>query len=95
MNKQKVTIEKLEAILNDESSYPDWNGDNAYQGLQIIAKYFNPSVESIITGAAHDEMWSVDAQELLNRGVTKKDLLALHRLNWAYSEDNENLYCFV
>ena len=44
--------EQIEAIFNNTPS--NWEGDNAYQGLQIIAKY----TDNLITAAEHDQIFS-------------------------------------
>ena len=81
-------IEKIYAETESE-----WEGDNAFQGLQIIAKYIDPTKNDIIQGADHDVIYSVDGQDLLDAGITKKDLKALFKLNWSY--EDSSFKCFV
>ena len=94
--KDKITEEFIEELWGEESEIDShWKGDNAYQGLQIIAKYYDPLKEDLITYGSHDVMGSVDMNELIERGVTKEDLISLKKLNWSYDEDGGNLYVFV
>ena len=67
-----------------------WEGDNAYQGLQILAKY----TDNLIAGANHDVIYSEDVDKLIAAGITKEDVKELHRLNWMV-EDEDYLACFV
>jgi len=83
--------EKVNKIFEDIDS--NWNGDNAYQGLQIIAKYIDPMKTHIITGAGHDVMGSVSVTELLELGITEEDIKKLALLNWSIEDDA--LQCFT
>lgn len=76
-----------------ESKDAEWEGDNAFQGLQIIAKYFDPATETIICASEHDVLYSVNVDEILEKGLTKEDAAELRRLNWM--EENDTLACFV
>lgn len=80
---------ELKEILSADND-GRWEGDNAYQGLQIIAKY---SPNELITGADHDIIYSVAAEKLLELGLTKEDALKLRELNWILEYDC--LACFV
>jgi hypothetical protein len=86
-----MTYDEVVEVLRNKNA--NWTGDNAYQGLQIIAKYFDPSVKDIITHANHDEIFSVGIQDALEAGMTDEDVQELARLNW--SEDQERFHCFV
>lgn len=80
--------EKFIEIMNKEDQ--EWTGDNAFQGLQIISKY----TDKLICGASHDVIWSADIDDLIEKGITEKDVEELCRLNWMI-EDGEYLACFV
>ena len=67
----------------------EWDGDNAYQGLQIIAKY----TEYLIQGAEHDVIFSEDIDVLIKKGIIKEDVTKLARLNWSIEFDR--LICYV
>jgi hypothetical protein len=89
-----MTIERLEEIFSDENlSLVDWTGDNTYQGLQIIAKYIDPNNNTIITGAEHDVMYSVEGEYLIDAGLTEEDAIKLRDLNWSYYDGG--LFCYV
>ncbi len=90
-----MTREQLEEIFNDEDKKTKWNGDNAYQGLQIIAKYFDTKKEDIIQGGGHDIIYSVDLDKIITAGLTEEDANALALLNWMIDDDNDCLACFV
>lgn len=77
-----------------EDKNPQWDGDNAFQGLQIIAKYIDPKKTYIICAAEHDIIYSVDIDELVEAGITEEDVYKLVNLNWMI-EDNTYLSCFV
>jgi len=66
-----------------------WEGDNAFQGLQILSKY----TDNLLQGAEHDKIWSVDVDELIELGITRDDVVMLGRLNWMIEEGS--LACFV
>ena len=86
--------ERLEEILNDDSP-GTWEGDNAFQGLQIIAKYVSPESHDIIGAAEHDVIYSVDVDEILKAGITEEDAKILRELNWMIDCDCDCLACFV
>lgn len=44
-----ITKEEFDEIMNRDSGY--WEGDNVYQGLQILAKYVEDPTGNIILGA--------------------------------------------
>lgn len=90
---RKITNAQLEGIFSEISS--KWEGDNAFQGLQIIAKYISPTKKDLIAGAGHDVIYSVGIDELLNAGLTEEDATALASLNWSIDEDSECFSCFV
>ena len=83
-----MTKERFIELMNGDSG--KWDGDNAYQGLQIIAKYTN----NLIQGAEHDVIWSEDINKLIEAGITEEDVMELRRLNWMI-EDESYLACFV
>ena len=85
-----MTIEKFEDIMKFVD--PKWTGDNAMKGLNIIAKYFDPE-ETILQGADHDIIYSVGVEEIIEKGITEEDVIALRKLNWM--TENESLACFV
>lgn len=89
--KDMITIEDVKAIFENIDS--DWEGDNAFQGLLIISKYFDVNKTEIITYASHDQIWSVDVDESIVNGMAKEDFEKLAKLNWMIEE--ETLSCFV
>lgn len=97
-----ITEERFREIMtNDEYRddggeifKPEWTGDNAIQGLWIIGKYFDPMKSSIIKGANHDIIYSVNVDDIVEKGITEEDTIALRKLNWMI-EDDSYLACFV
>lgn len=85
-----MNVEQLEAIFDDESINFDWEGDNAMQGLLIITKYLP---NRGITGADHDVIYSASVEEIVDAGITEKDVRELRRLNWMV--EYGGLACFV
>lgn len=81
------------AMFDDEGSATGWKGDNAMQGLDIIRKYLPD--ETLICGADHDIIYSVDVNDLVFAGITKEDATKLKNLNWMVEEECECMACFV
>ncbi len=88
-----IEEDEFKKIFKEHSVEQKWDGDNAYQGLQIIAKYLSPLKHTLITAAEHDCIYSVSVWDLCEAGITKEDVLELLRLNWSIEIDY--LYCFV
>ena len=84
-----MTYEEIEELFEQDRPHKGWEGDNAFQGLQILSKYS----DNLIQGAGHDVIWSLGIDELEELEVTKKDLEALIDLNWHLDEGG--LACFV
>lgn len=82
-----MTREEFIEIFENTDS--EWEGDNCFQGLQIISKY----TPDLIQGASHDKVFSEDIRELIQAGITQEDVTSLAKLNW--SIDDDYLYCFV
>ena len=83
-----MTREKLEKIF--EEIEPDWEGDNAFQGLQILSKY----TKFLIHGAEHDIIYSEDVDEIVDK-MSEEDAVNLRKLNWMIDDDVECFACFV
>lgn len=92
----KLTEERIIEILNDEEELykVEWKGDNAFQGIQIIAKYIDPTEKTILEGASHATIYGPDIDELIEAGITEEDVIKLRKLNWMI-EDESYLACFV
>lgn len=86
-----MKAEALKKILDEKDA--KWSGDNAYKGLQIIAKYIDTEKTDIVSGASHDQIWSVDLEKICKAGLTEEDAQALAMLNWM--EEDGSLSCFV
>jgi hypothetical protein len=86
-----MDYERFEEIFNETDS--NWEGDNAFKGFLIIAKYFDIEKEDIITYASHDKVWSVSVEDIIEKGITEEDATELAKLNWMINE--ESLACFV
>ena len=88
-----MTKEEFIAMFDDEGSPTGWEGDNAYQGLEIIRKYIPK--KTVICGADHDIIYSVDVDDLIEAGITKEDAEKLRNLNWMVEEECDCMACFV
>lgn len=86
-----ITTERFNEIFEGDSKLD--GGDNAFAGLQIIAKYINPKEKELIRGAGHDVIYSVDVDDLIDAGITEVDAIALRTSNWMIQHDG--LACFV
>jgi hypothetical protein len=89
-----MTAERLTELMTNDDLGSNWHGDNAFQGLQIIAKYIDPNKTDIITGASHDVIYSVSIISIIKAGITEEDVIKLKKLNWML-EDADYLACFV
>ena len=87
----KVLKKKKFKKIMSEDSITKWEGDNAYQGLQILSKY----TDNLITGAGHDIIYSEEVNILLDKGLTEEDARELKKLNWMIHGDDTYLACFV
>lgn len=83
-----MSYEEFEEIFDTVDS--KWEGDNAYQGLQIIAKYTN----NVVCAAEHDIIYSESIEKLIKAGITREDVEQLAKLNW-HIDEYESLACFV
>ncbi len=84
-----MTREELDQIFEDKDA--EWSGDNAWHGLQIIAKY----TDFLLHGANHDVIYSIGVDEVLELGLTKEDAEQLALLNWTIDDDCGCFACFV
>lgn len=85
-----MTEKKFIEIM--EQSYEfEWKGDNALKGLKIIEKYLPDT--TIICGAGHDTIYSVNIEELILKDITEEDVRKIRDLNWTI--DAGYLVCYV
>jgi len=86
--------EKLIEIMSDDDIggelLPE-SKDNALEGLEILNKFAN---KSVLEGASHDVIWSINIDEAIENGITEEDVFKLRRLNWML-EDDDYFACFV
>lgn len=85
--------EKFIELVDDCNS--EWEGDNIYKGLQIIAKYFDANEVKIITGVEDGILFSVRVNDIVNAGVTEEDAIKLCNLNWMIDEWNDCLSVYI
>ena len=81
-----MTIERLEEIFENKDA--KWEGDNAFQGLQILSKYS----DKLIQGAGRGVIYSCSVDDVIEK-LTEEDALALAQLNWMI--DDDSFACFV
>jgi hypothetical protein len=84
-----MTNERFKELMEIDSA-GKWEGDNAYKGFQIIAKY----TDNIVQGAGHDIIYSENIDTLIENGITEEDVIALRELNWTVY-DSDYLACYV
>jgi len=83
---KNISYEEAEAILYSDNYRGVISGCNIMKGLLIISKYIDPDKEEILCHAEHDQIWSVELDELVDAGVTKEDLEQLNKLGWYTDE---------
>jgi uncharacterized protein YihD (DUF1040 family) len=76
-----MTLERLEEIFEETQS--KWEGDNAFQGLQILAKY---TEKNVICAAEHDIIYSINAEDIIEI-LSEEDAIKLAQLNWMLEDD--------
>ena len=82
-----MTLERLEEIFEETQS--KWEGDNAFQGLQILAKY---TEKNVIGAAEHDIIYSINAEDIIET-LSEEDAIKLAMLNWML--EDEYFACYV
>lgn len=85
-----MTVQDVEEIFDKVKSELDGN-DNVFQGVMILLRYANNEI--VITAAEHDTIYSIDVQEAIDNGITKKEITKLAKLNWMI--ECESFACFV
>jgi hypothetical protein len=85
-----VTEERVIKIFEKDSDLYNFEGDNAFEGLKIIAKY----TKNIVQGADHDVIYSESIEKLIEAGMTENEFEQLRKMNWMI-EDDSYLACFV
>jgi hypothetical protein len=95
-NLSKMNREEFEELFEEtDSDLKNVKGDSCMLGLMIIAKYITYESKPIIKGAAHDVVYSVDVDDLVEAGITEEDTKNLAIMNWCIDEDNDCLMSFV
>jgi len=84
-----MTAEQLEKIFEETDS--KWEGDNAFAGCKILAKYFP---DNVIQGANHDVIYGPDTDDLA-AVITEEDAKELALLNWHIDTESCCIACFV
>ena len=84
-----MTEKELQEIF--ETTKSDWDGDNAFRGLQILSKY----VGLVICGAEHDVLLGPSIDDVLRSGLTREDAIELRRLGWTIEEEPGYFACYV
>lgn len=88
-----MTRERLEELFDTTEN--NHKGDGAFKGLMILAQYFDTSKTDIITAAEHDEIYSVDVDDLLKSGISELDVKSLAKYGWGIDSETDSLYHFV
>ena len=88
-----MTRERLEQLFDTTDSSS--KGDGAFKGLLILAQYFDTNKTDVITAAEHDEIYSVDVNDLLKSGISEEDVQLLARYGWGIDTELDCLYHFV
>lgn len=86
--KKFVTVEEFAKEFED--AYSNWDGDEVLQGLLILRMY----TARVIAGSGENIIYSAKIADLINSGITLKDVKRLAKLTWFIKED-EYLACYV
>jgi len=85
--KLKFVVEIVEEMFNDaEDEDQDYEGDNIVQGFLILMKYFNIKKVSIIDDYEFDGIYTIPIKDVLNKGITYRDIRKLIRLGWGLDD---------
>lgn len=88
----ELTEEEIIRIMEDGSIKTVDYGMWTYKGLQILNKY----VEIDISGAVREVIWvDIEAQDLIDNGITKEDIILLKSYNWMYKGEYPGFSSFV
>ncbi len=88
-----MTRERLEQLFDTTQSTR--GGDGAFKGLTILAQYFDVNKTDIIVAAEHDEIYSVDVDDLLKSGISELDVQSLAENGWGIDTELDCLYHIV
>lgn len=89
-----MKVERLIEIMSDDNIGGELlfeAKDNALEGLQILNKY---TEDSVLEGANHDVIYSIDIDKTIEGGITEEEVIKLRKLNWML-EDDFYFVCFV
>lgn len=89
-----MTEEEIGQILEGDSDYKGTTPCRIFKGLEIIKKHLDPNT-TLIEGAAHDEIYSVELSTLAESTITKEDVEELCRLGWREDDTGTGLAHFV
>tara|TARA_R110000851_G_scaffold50092_1_gene119995 strand:- start:1867 stop:2502 length:636 start_codon:yes stop_codon:yes gene_type:complete len=87
---KRMTYERFKELFDETESESESDGDNAFQGLQIISKY----TTNLVQGAAHNVIYTEDVEDLIKAKITEEDVIKLAKLNWVL-ENGTYLAYFV
>lgn len=76
-----MTIQEFFETMADES-ISSYEGDGIYLGLVVMSRYIDPLKHPLVLSSGHDEICSVDAIDLVNAGITEKEVLELKKYGW-------------
>jgi len=74
-----MNIEEVLELFENDTPSIHFEGDETLEGLNILAKYTKGSV---LCGAEHDKIYSVDIEEVLEAGITDEELIRLRGLGF-------------
>ena len=81
-----ISEDKFKAILDEDYGYDETLvGDDILHGLKILEKYI-PN-KTLIGGADHDIIYSIDVEDIVGAGITESDAIMLGRYGWHISDD--------
>jgi hypothetical protein len=89
MNRERL----IEIMSNDDGDISAMRACKctATEGLNILSKYTD---KSVLTGANHDVIFSIDIDDALEAGLTEVEAIRLREINWML-EDEDFFACFV
>ena len=80
-----MNIEEVLKLFEEDTPSIHSEGDVTLEGLNILAKYTKGTV---LCGAEHDKIYSVDVDEVLEAGITDEELIRLRGLGFMIDDSS-------
>ena len=87
-----IKIKELKKIFQKDPDITYDNKCSVFEGLKIITKYLPDEGVSFVKD---DEIYSIKINDIINKGLTKKDAIELRNLCWSISELGDEEYLTI